>query len=167
VSPFRSTPLDSLRELCDALISLQLLNGDWNSQVLYDLGCGDGIVNVELAKRFGTRGVGIDLDEALIAKANTLSDAQGVSNLVSFRIQDLLKADLSESTILFMYLLPEALEKLKPILEEQIRRPGVLLIVEQWPLLGWEHYLVYTHSQGKFRVYRSEPSSKTQPTETV
>ena len=131
-----------------------MLKGEWKDQILYDLGCGDGIVNVEVAKRFGTRGVGLDLDETLISKANELSASQDVSHLAEFRVQDLLEADLSEATILFLYLLPEALEKLKPILEREIVRPGVLLVVEQWPLANWEHWLIYTHAEGRFRVYR-------------
>lgn len=153
VSPFRATPLDKLRNFCEAVSSLGLLKGDWKDQVVYDLGCGDGIVNVEMAKLFGTRGVGLDLDETLLAKANEAAAAQGVSHLVSFCKQDLNTADYSQATILFMYLLPEALEKLKPILESFLLREGALLIVEMWPLEKWEDQVLYSHDKGVFRVY--------------
>lgn len=158
MSPFRATPLDSLRTLCDALHAAQLLNGEWKDQVVYDLGCGDGIVNVELAILFGTRGVGLDLDELLVTKANALAASRNVSHLVEFRVQDIFKTDLSDATILFMYLLPDALEKLKPVFETALARPGLLLIVEQWPLLNWEENIVYTHNNGAFRVYAGNPN---------
>lgn len=153
VSPFRSTPLGILREFCQAVLSLGLLRGDWKDQVFYDLGCGDGIVNVEMAKMFGTRGVGLDLDETLLSKAIALSEAERVSELVSFRKQDLLTADYSEATVLFLYLLPEALEKLKSVLESFIERPGVIMIVEMWPIPNWQDRVLYTHAEGVFRVY--------------
>lgn len=153
VSPFRATPLDKLRSFCDAVSSLGLLNGDWKDQVMYDLGCGDGIVNIEMAKLFGTKGVGLDLDETLLAKANEAAATQEVSHLVSFCKQDLNTADYSKATILFMYLLPEALEKLKPVLESFLLREGALLIVEMWPLEKWEDQILYSHDKGVFRVY--------------
>ena len=153
MSPFRTTPLEKLREFCQAVLGLGLLHGEWKEQVIYDLGCGDGIVNVEFAKMFGTRGVGLDLDESLLSKANALAEAEHVSELVSFRKQDLLTADYSEATILFLYLLPEALERLKSVLEQFLARPGTLLIVEMWPVAYWDDRVLYTHEEGIFRVY--------------
>lgn len=156
MSPFRATPLASLRELCEAMSAQQLLQGEWTDQVVYDLGCGDGIVNVELASLYGTRGVGLDLDDALVSKANALAAQQKVSHLAEFRVQDIFSADLSEATILFMYLLPDALEKLKPVFEQALAfRPGLLLVVEQWALLNWEDSIVYNHKNGSFTVYAS------------
>lgn len=153
MSPFRSTPLEKLKSFCEAVTALGLLQGEWKDQVVYDLGCGDGIVNVELAKLFGTKGVGLDLDEGLLAKANELAAAQEVSHLVSFLKQDLNTAEYSGATILFMYLLPEALVKLRPILETFLLREGALLIVEMWPLEKWEEKILYEHDKGVFRVY--------------
>lgn len=153
VSPFRATPLEKLREFCEAVSELGLLKGEWKDQVVYDLGCGDGIVNVELAKLFGTRGVGLDLDESLVAKANELAESQQVSHIVSFLKQDILTADYSDATILFMYLLPEALEKLKSVLESFLLLGDKLLVIEMWKPSNWEEKEIYVHDKGVFRVY--------------
>jgi SAM-dependent methyltransferase len=142
-----------LKELCKAVSERQLLRGDWKDQIVYDLGCGDGKVNIQLAKEFGTRGVGLDLDGHLISQANALAESEEVNHLVSFKVEDILKTDLSDATVLFLYLLPDALEKLKPILELALAQPGVILIVEQWPLVNWDDRIVYNHNQNAFRVY--------------
>lgn len=161
ISPYRATPIEDLKELCGRLSELKLIDGEWNQQVVYDLGCGDGTVNVELAATFGSRGTGLDLSEKLIFKATQHAESRGVSHLVQFKIQDLLTADLSEATIIFLFLLPDALEKLKPILQREFDLRRLLLIVEQWPMTHWEDKLVYTHNQGQFRVYTSSVSDKT------
>jgi len=95
--------------------------------VVYDLGCGDGRMVIAAAKKFGTRGVGIDLDPARIKEARANAKAQGVDNLVTFRVADLFETDLREATVVMLYLLPEVNRRLKPKLFAELR-PGARVV---------------------------------------
>lgn len=151
--------MEKLKELCDAISAQNLIQGDWSQQIFYDLGCGNGIVNIEIATLYGTRGVGLDLDEKLIFEAKSLAAQRGMSHLIDFRVEDILQTDLSECTVVFMFLLPEALEKLKSVVEDFLNKlPDRILIVEQWTISNWEDKVLYNHNQGQFRVYGSRHS---------
>jgi SAM-dependent methyltransferase len=95
--------------------------------VVYDLGCGDGRIVIAAAKKFGTRGVGIDLDPARIKEARANAKAQGVDKLVTFRVADLFKTDLREATVVMLYLLPEVNRRLKPKLFAELA-PGTRVV---------------------------------------
>jgi SAM-dependent methyltransferase len=95
--------------------------------VVYDLGCGDGRMVIAAAKKFGTRGVGIDLDPARIKEARANAKAQGVDKLVTFRVADLFQADLREATVVMLYLLPEVNRRLKPKLFAELA-PGARVV---------------------------------------
>ena len=64
------------------------LAGVGSQDVVYDLGCGDGRIVIAAAQKFGARGVGIDIDPALVARARTNAQQAGVEGRVSFRVQD-------------------------------------------------------------------------------
>lgn len=95
--------------------------------VVYDLGCGDGRMVIAAAKKFGTRGVGIDLDPARIREARANAKAQGVDKLVTFRVADLFETDLREATVVMLYLLPEVNRRLKPKLFAELA-PGARVV---------------------------------------
>lgn len=95
--------------------------------VVYDLGCGDGRMVIAAAKKFGTRGVGIDLDPARIKEARANAKAQGVDQLVTFRVADLFQTDLREATVVMLYLLPEVNRRLKPKLFAELA-PGARVV---------------------------------------
>lgn len=95
--------------------------------VVYDLGCGDGRMVIAAAKKFGTRGIGIDLDPARIKEARANAKAQGVDKLVTFRVADLFETDLREATVVMLYLLPEVNRRLKPKLFAELR-PGARVV---------------------------------------
>src|SRR5687768_18548453 len=97
------------------------------TDVVYDLGCGDGRMVIAAAKKFGTRGVGIDLDPARIKEARANAKAQGVDKLVTFRVADLFETDLREATVVMLYLLPEVNRRLKPKLFAELR-PGARVV---------------------------------------
>jgi SAM-dependent methyltransferase len=82
--------------------------------VVYDLGCGDGRIVIAAAKKYGARGVGVDLDPARIREARANAKQAGVENLVKFEVGDLFKTDLTEATVVTLYLLPELNRRLKP-----------------------------------------------------
>jgi SAM-dependent methyltransferase len=97
------------------------------TDVVYDLGCGDGRMVISAAKQFGTRGVGVDLDPARIKEARANAKAQGVEQLVTFRVGDMFETDLREATVVMLYLLPELNRRLKPKLFAELR-PGARVV---------------------------------------
>jgi SAM-dependent methyltransferase len=108
------------------------------TDVVYDLGCGDGRIVIAAAKKFGTRGVGIDLDPARIKEARANAKAAGVENLVTFKVADLFQTDLREATVVMLYLLPELNRRLKPKLFAELP-PGARVVSHdfdmgrEWP----------------------------------
>ena len=93
------------------------------TDVVYDLGCGDGRLVITAAKRYGARGVGVDIDPALIAQSRANAKKEGVDRLVEFRQQDALTVDLSPASVVTLYLLTEANLQLRPRLQAQLK-PG-------------------------------------------
>ena len=116
----------------DAMLALgEVKAGD----VVYDLGSGDGRIPIEAAKRFGARGVGIELSEVRVAEARANARAAGVERLVRFRRQDLFAADIGEATVVMLYLLPELNERLKPKL--RALPPGTRIVSYTWDMGAW------------------------------
>src|SRR5437763_11727634 len=85
-----------------------------SSDVVYDLGSGDGRIVIAAARKYGARGVGIEIDPALVKKANDNAAAAGVANRVRFVTQDLFTADLRDATVVTLYLLQSINERLRP-----------------------------------------------------
>lgn len=116
---------------------LQLARVDGND-VLYDLGSGDGRIPIAAAKRFGTRGVGIDINPVRIREANANARAARVTDLVSFREEDLFEADFSQATVVTLYLLPALNLKLRPKLLAELR-PGTRIVSHAFDMgTDWE-----------------------------
>ncbi len=107
------------------------------SDVVYDLGCGDGRVVIEAAKRYGARGVGIDIDPQRIAEANANARAAGVTHLVEFRLADLFETDLREATVVTLYLLPSLNLKLRPKLHKELRK-GARVVSHDFDMGDWK-----------------------------
>ena len=106
--------------------------------VVYDLGCGDGRMVIAAAKKFATRGVGVDLDPKRIREARANAKKEGVEHLVTFEVGDMFKTDISEATVVMLYLLPELNRRLKPKLLSELR-PGARVVShdfdmgKEWP----------------------------------
>ncbi|HSA96222.1 MAG TPA: class I SAM-dependent methyltransferase [Acidobacteriota bacterium] len=111
------------------------------SDVVYDIGCGDGRMVIAAAKLHGARGVGIELDPALIAEGRAGAERDGVSKRVRFLEMDAAKARLTEATVLALYLLPESLEALAPNFERDLR-PGARIVSHDYKIPGWDARLV-------------------------
>ncbi len=105
--------------------------------VVYDLGCGDGRVVIEAAKRYGVRGVGIDIDPQRIAEANANARAANVTHLVEFRLADLFETDLKEATVVTLYLLPSLNLKLRPKLMKELRK-GTRIVSHDFDMGDWK-----------------------------
>jgi SAM-dependent methyltransferase len=94
--------------------------------VIYDLGCGDGRIVVQAAKKRGCRGVGFEIVPELAQQGRDSAKQNGVERLVTIKEEDLFQADMSEATVLPMYLLPKMLAELKPKLAKL--KPGTRII---------------------------------------
>ena len=105
--------------------------------VVYDLGCGDGRIVITAAKVFGARGTGIDIDPERIKESTQNAVKAGVTDRVTFLQQDLFATDLREATVVFLYLLSELNEKLRPKLLRELR-PGSRLISHEFDLGDWK-----------------------------
>jgi SAM-dependent methyltransferase len=127
--PFvRSTP-----EVIDRMLELARVKpGD----VVYDIGSGDGAIIIRAAKKYGVRGVGIEIDADLVATARNNAFREKVEHLVEFRAQDAFTVDISPATVVTLYMLPEFNAKLRPILDRQLK-PGSRVVSHDYPIQGW------------------------------
>ncbi len=91
------------------------------NDVVYDLGCGDGRVVITAASKYGARGVGIDINPQRIAEANANLKTAGVADKVKFMVGDLFAADVSDATVVTLYLLPSVNRTLRPRLWKQLK----------------------------------------------
>lgn len=126
--PFVPTPYVVVEEM------LRLANVTAQDFVL-DLGSGDGRVLITAAKKFGARGIGVDLDGELVAESVEAAAAAGVADRVKFLQQDLFKTDISQATVITMYLLPGVMMRLRPALLNL--RPGTRLVSHDFRLEDW------------------------------
>jgi SAM-dependent methyltransferase len=136
LAPFVPTP----PEVVARMLELAAVGAD---DVVYDLGCGDGRMVIAAAKTRGARGVGIELDPALLAECKASAEREGVSRRVKFLRQDAAKADLTGATVLVLYLLPESLETLAPVFERDLRA-GARIVSHDYRIPGWDDRLVLT-----------------------
>ncbi len=103
---------------------------------LIDLGSGDGRIVITAAKKFGARGFGVDLDGELVAQSEENARTFGVADRVKFLEQDLFKTDLSQATVISMYLLPAVVRRLQPSLLDL--KPGTRIVSHDFTFDEWK-----------------------------
>jgi SAM-dependent methyltransferase len=130
LAPYVPTPPEVLAEMC----VLGQVNRD---SIVYDIGCGDGRIVIYAAKTYGARGVGIDIEPERIRESKTNAKTAQVERLVKFKLADATKVNISEATVVMMYLLPESNELLRPKLEKELK-PGVFVVTHNYMIPGWE-----------------------------
>jgi SAM-dependent methyltransferase len=128
--PYVPTPQTTV----DAMLELANVSSD---DVVYDLGSGDGRIPITAARKYGARGVGIEIKPDLVRRARKNAKMSGVSDRVTFRRQDIFKTDFREATVLTMYLFPEVNMKLRPMLFEQLE-PGTRVVSHSFDMDAWE-----------------------------
>ena len=127
--PFVPTP----PEVIDRMLELaRVKSGD----LIYDIGSGDGAIIIYAAKKYGARGVGIEIDGDLVLKARNNAFKENVEHLVEFREQDAFTVDASSATVVTLYMLPEFNAKLRPILDRQLK-PGTRVVSHDFAISGW------------------------------
>ena len=108
------------------------------TDVVYDLGCGDGIIVTTAAQKYGARAVGIDIDPQRVKEATERAQKMGVSDKVEIRQGDLFEADINDATVVTLYLLQSLNVKLMPKLKKELK-PGTRVVSqsfsmgEEWP----------------------------------
>jgi ribosomal protein L11 methylase PrmA len=123
------------QEVVDAMLKVA---GVGPNDVLYDLGSGDGRIPITAAQRFGTRGVGYDIDPQRIKEARENAQQQGVTDKVTFihgDIFELSPQELGKATVISLYLLPELNIKLRPTLWQL--KPGTRIVSHAFDMEDW------------------------------
>ena len=146
LAPFVPTPQDVVNRMLE-------LAGVSKDDVVYDLGCGDGRIVITAAQRFGARGVGIDIDPQRIAESRANARRAGVEDLVTFVEQDVMTVDVSEATVVTLYLLSSSNVKLRPLLTRQLA-PGARIVSHAFSMGDWEASQVerFTDERGNTRT---------------
>lgn len=128
-APFITTP--------DAVVERMLgLAGTQPSDLVMDLGSGDGRIVIAAARRFGARGIGIEIDQRLVERSRGHARDAGVAHAVEFVHGDVLRADISRATVVTVYLLPALLDKLKPKFLSELQ-PGARIVTHGFRMSGW------------------------------
>lgn len=119
-------------EVVDRMLELAAVKRD---DLLYDLGCGDGRIVIAAARKYGARGVGIDLDPERVeeARINAKRAGAAVEERVKFVVGDLYTADFSDATVVTLFLWPHVNRKLRPILWKQLK-PGTRVVSHIWDM---------------------------------
>jgi SAM-dependent methyltransferase len=138
--------------------------------VVYDLGSGDGRIVIAAARDWGARGVGIELDPKLVAESRERAAREGVADRVSFRQEDVLKAQLADATVVTMYLLTSLVNRLEPKLFSELK-PGTRIVAHDYPFGDWKAdrylkvsknfylYVVPARVAGKWQLALALPGS--------
>ena len=116
--------------------SMLRLAGVSGTDVVYDLGSGDGRIPIAAARTYGARGVGIELDGRMLELARSNARAAGIGGLVEFRQEDLFRADLREATVVTLFLFPDMNRRLLPKLRAELR-PGTRIVSHRFGLGDW------------------------------
>jgi ribosomal protein L11 methylase PrmA len=128
--PYVPTP----QEIVEAMLDLGKANG---KDVVFDLGCGDGRIVVTAARKFGARGTGVDINPERIKEANENAHSAGVRDKVRFVNKDLFDMDLTEASLVTLYLLPEVNVRLRPKLLRELRS-GSRIVSHSFDMDEWK-----------------------------
>ena len=120
----------------DVVAAMLKMAGVKKSDLIYDLGCGDGRMVVLAAKKYGCRGMGYDIDPERVSASMANVKRNGIENLVKIIQADLFDLDFSHADVLSLYLLPEINEKLVPQFEKL--KPGSRLVFHNYGLEGFK-----------------------------
>ena len=118
--------------IADAMLQLAKVGP---TDVVYDLGSGDGRIPIIAAQKYGARGVGVELDPKLVEVAWRIANEAEVANRVTFIVGDLFLADLSKATVVTAYLSHSVMQQLEPTL--RALTPGTRIVSHQFSMTGW------------------------------
>jgi len=125
--------------------------------VVYDLGSGDGRIPITAAKEFGARGVGIEIDPALVTQAQANAREAGVADKVEFRLANMYQADVRSATVVTLFLHPGPNLKLREKLRTDLQ-PGSRVVSYVWDMGGWTPTEVRRVNEHRIFLWRIPPS---------
>ncbi len=131
--PYEVPFVPSPQVVVDEMLRLANVTKD---DFVMDLGSGDGRILITAARKFGARGIGVDLDETLIAQSEENARVANVTERVQFLRQDLFKTDFSKASVITMYLLPGVNMRLRPSL--LALKPGTRIVAHDFDLGDWQ-----------------------------
>ena len=145
LAPFLSTP----QEVVDRMLEMADVT---SSDVIYDLGSGDGRILITAAARYGARGVGFEIDPPLVTHSRKRVSAAGLEDRVEIRQQDIRSVDFSPASIVTLYLYPETNLALEATLKRQLK-PGGRIVSHYFGMGDWKPHQVrqVTDSAGFLR----------------
>jgi SAM-dependent methyltransferase len=117
------------QNVVDAMLEMAKVTA---SDVVYDLGSGDGRIPITAAARYGARGIGVEIEPRLVTEANDNAVKARVTGRVVFFKQDLFETDLSPATVVTLFLLPKINQQLMPALKRL--RPGTRIVSHQFDM---------------------------------
>ena len=121
-------------EVVDAMLKVAKVSA---KDTVYDLGCGDGRIVIKAVKEYGARGIGIDIDPERIKEAEANAKTEGVGGRVKFKLEDLFEADISDATVVTLYLLPSLNLKLRPKLWKDLK-VGTRIVSHAFDMGDWK-----------------------------
>jgi SAM-dependent methyltransferase len=127
---FQSTPQYVVEEMLETANVTQ-------DDTVYDLGCGDGRFVITAAKKYGARGVGIDIDPERVQESHKKAIEAGVTDRVKFIEDDFFTTPIHEATVITLYLLPELNLKLRPKLFRELK-PGSRIVSYAYDMGEWK-----------------------------
>jgi predicted RNA methylase len=138
LAPFHATPED----VVDRMLDLAKVTP---SDVVLDLGCGDGRIPIRAAQKYGARGIGVDIDPRLIEQSKSNARSAGVEQLVEFRVENAMTTDVSKATVVTLYLLGSSNAKLRPILTSKLNSGSRIVshafsMGTDWPADQIDHF---------------------------
>jgi SAM-dependent methyltransferase len=145
--PYEPTPIPVVEEM---LKLAEVTKGD----VVYDLGCGDGRIVVTAAKNYGVTAVGVDLDPQRVLESENNVRLNGVENLVTIKHQNIFETDVSEASVVMLYLYPSVNLALKPVLLNQLK-PGSRVVSHAFDMGDWEpeRKVIVEHEGAPYIIY--------------
>jgi len=120
-----------------AVEAMLKLAGVKKTDIVYDLGCGDGRIVIAAAKTYGAHAVGVDINPVRIGEAKENAKKAGVENLVRFEENDLFEADIHQATVVTLFLLPNINLQLRPKLLADLK-PGTRIVSNTFDMGDWK-----------------------------
>jgi len=134
--PFITTPGEVVERMLE-------LAGTGSGDLVVDLGSGDGRIVIIAAQKYGARGLGIELDQRLVEKSRDNARAANVADRVRFVQGDVLAAEISQATVVTVYLLPSLMGQLQPRFIGELK-PGTRIVSHAFSMAGWKPDLTQT-----------------------
>jgi SAM-dependent methyltransferase len=135
--PVRKPDVPFVASVDDVVDAMLRTAGVTDKDTVYDLGCGDGRIVISAASKYGARGVGVDINPLRIKESRRNATKAGVSDKVTFIEQDLLKTDLSQATVVVIYLDPAMNLRLRPKLLRELK-PGARVVSNSFDMGDWK-----------------------------